>query len=154
MSELKEFRTLQQIIDLYKAMYHDAAETPKISLEIIGIYLSQEEIPIYDVIDLLSGIAQTRANNQDRIIRRFRSEGILTYDYYFNNYSHPVATILSMCTRKLIASMELTDHDYELLKTIAETNNIKNPFYAELLDKMHKHGIYFKNEGKLGGADE
>ena len=146
---MDEYRTLRQILDLYKAMYHDDAETPKISLEIIGIYLSQEEIPLNDVIELLSGIAETRAVRQDRIIRRFRSEGILPYDHYFSNYSRPASTILSVCTRKLIASMELSDRDYESLKGIAENNDLKNPFYVELLDKMHKHGIYFKNEGKL-----
>ena len=74
-------------------------------------------------------------------------------DYYFSNYSHPAATILSICTRKIIAGIELTDHDYELLKTIADMNNIRNPFYVELLDKMHKHGIYFKNEAKPGEED-
>ena len=151
---MDEYRTLQQILDLYKAMYHEEAESIKISLEIIGIYLSQEEIPLNDVIELLSGIAETRAMRQDRIIRRFRSEGILPYDYYFSNYSHPAATILSVCTRKLIASMELTDHDYESLKNIAENNNLRNPFYVELLDKMHKHGIYFKNEEKPGEINE
>ena len=151
---MDEYRTLQQILDLYKAMYHEEAESVKISLEIIGIYLSQEEIPLNDVIERLSGIAETRAVRQDRIIRRFRSEGILPYDYYFSNYSHPAATILSVCTRKLIASMELTDCDYELLKTVAEMNDIKNPFYVELLDKMHKHVIYYKNEEKPGEINE
>ena len=151
---MDEYRTLQQILDLYKAMYHEEAESVKISLEIIGIYLSQEEIPLNDVIQRLSGIAETRAVRQDRIIRRFRSEGILPYDYYFSNYSHPAATILSVCTRKLIASMELTDCDYELLKTVAEMNDIKNPFYVELLDKMHKHVIYYKNEEKPGEINE
>ena len=151
---MDEYRTLQQILDLYKAMYHDAAETPKMSLEVIGIYLSQEEIPLNDVIERLSGIAETRAVRQDRIIRRFRSEGILPYDYYFSNYPHPAATILSVCTRKIVASMKLTDRDYESLKSIAENNNLKNPFYVELLDKMHKHGIYFKNEEKSGEINE
>lgn len=145
---MNEFRTLQQIIDLYRAMYHDDVDTPKLSLEVIGIYLSQEEIPLNDVIERLSGIAETRAMRQDRIIRRFRSEGILTYDHYFANYAHNVATILSQCTRKLIASMKLTDHDYDTLKTIADVCELKNPFYLELLNKMHEHGIYFKNEAK------
>lgn len=145
---MDEYRTLRQILDLYKAMYHDAAETPKISLEIIGIYLSQEEIPLNDVIELLSGIAETRAMRQDRIIRRFRSEGILSYDYYYSNYPTEVAEYLCICTRKLIASMELNEDNYAYLKVIAENNDLKNPFYKELLDKMHKHGIYFKNEEK------
>ena len=150
---MSEFRTLKQLSDLYKAMYRDAVETPKISLEIIGIYLSQEEVPLKDVIDLLSGVVQTRAANQDRIIRRFRSEGLLTYDYYFANYAHNIAIILSQCTRKIIASMELTDHDYDTLKTIADICELKNPFYLELLNKMHEHGIYFKNEEKPGETD-
>lgn len=146
---MDDYRTLQQILDLYKAMYHEEAESIKISLEIIGIYLSQEEIPLNDVIELLSGIAETRAMRQDRIIRRFRSEGILPYDYYYANYPTEIAGYLSMCTRKLIASMELSEDNYAYLKVIAENNDIKHPFYVELLNKMHKHGIYFKNEGKL-----
>lgn len=145
---MDEYRTLRQILNLYKAMYHDDAETPKISLEIIGIYLSQEEIPLNDVIELLSGIAETRAMRQDRIIQRFRSEGILPYDHYYDNYPTEVAEYLCTCTRKLIASMELNEDNYAYLKVIAENNNLKNPFYKELLDKMHKHGIYFKNEEK------
>ena len=64
---MDDYRTLQQILDLYKAMYHEEAESIKISLEIIGIYLSQEEIPLNDVIELLSRIAETRAMRQDRI---------------------------------------------------------------------------------------
>lgn len=151
---MDEYRTLRQISDLYKAMYHDDAETSKISLEIIGIYLSQEEIPLNDVIELLSGIAETRAMRQDRIIRRFRSEGILPYDYYYANYPTEVAGYLSMCTRKLVASMELSEDNYAYLKVIAENNDIKNPFYVELLDKMHKRGIYFKNEEKPGEMNE
>ena len=146
--KMDEFRTLQQIIDLYKAMYHDNIDTPKLSLEIIGIYLSQEEIPLENVIDRLSGIAETRAMRQDRIIRRFRSEGILPYDYYYANYPTEVAKYLCTCTRKLVASMELNKDDYAYLKVIAENNDLKNPFYKELLDKMHKHGIYFRNEEK------
>lgn len=82
---------------------------------------------------------------QDRIIQRFRSEGILPYDYYAN-YPTEVAEYLCTCTRKLVASMELNKDNYAYLKVIAENNDLRDPFYKELLDKMHEHGIYFKNE--------
>jgi len=146
---MDDYRTLQQILTLCNKLYPDNPDSISVNLEAIGMYLGQEEVPLNILINLLSGLAETRAMRQDRIINRFRSEGILPYDYYHANYPIEVAEYLCTCTRKLVASMELNEDNYAYLKVIAENNDLKNPFYVELLDKMHKHGIYFKNEGKL-----
>lgn len=145
---MDDYRTLQQILTLCNKLYPDKPDSISVNLEAIGMYLGQEEVPLNILINLLSGIAETRAMRQDRIINRFRSEGILPYDYYHANYPIEVAEYLCTCTRKLVASMELSEDNYAYLKVIAENNDLKNPFYVELLDKMHNHGIYFKNEEK------
>ena len=124
-----------------------------LNLEIISLYLSQDEVPVDKMIETYTRIMGARIADKDRVIRRFRSEGIIPYQYYYKNYTDDVAAVLETCTRKIIANMELTKRDYNKLKHIADEHNVRNPFYVELLEKMHKHGIYFKNEERPKGEN-
>lgn len=144
---MDKYRTLQQILGICKAIYGNE-ESIRLNLEVINLYLTQDEVPLDEVISSFTGIISSRIRDKDRVIRRFRSEGIIPYQYYYKNYTDDVAAVLETCTRKIIAEMELTEKDYDKLRHIADEHSVRNPFYVELLDKMHKNGIYFKNEEK------
>ena len=64
------------------------------------------------------------------------------------NYPNGIAAILELCTRKIIASMELSEDNFKDLKEIASRYKVNSPFYTELLEVMHEHGIFFINEEK------
>lgn len=143
---MNEYLSLSKILDGYKIMGYNI-DSIDVAKMVIATYLQQDEVPLKELIDLISVITMDRANKQESIIRRFRSEGILSYSYG-SNYPKNIADILEVCTRKIIAGMELSENDYNKLKTIAERYEVHNPFYVELLENMHKNGIYFTNEEK------
>ena len=149
---MDNYRTLQQILGICKAIYGNE-ESTRLNLEAISLYLSQDDVSLDKMIETFSGIMSARAANKDKIIRRFRSEGILPYEFYYANYPKNIAIILETCTRKIIAGMELTDNDYSKLKNIASGYDVQSPFYVELLEKIHKNGIYFKNEERPKGEN-
>ena len=44
--------------------------------------------------------------------------------------------------------MELSEDNFKDLREIASKYELNSPFYTELLDVMHEHGIFFTNEEK------
>ena len=142
---MNRFKSLHTILAIYKAMSSNE-DSIDMDLKIIESYISQDEVPLDKVIETFTRIMATRAANKDKVINRFRSEGVMPYNYYYKNYPEDVATVLEALTRKIIASMDLTDNDYSRLQEIASKHKLKSPFYVELLEKCHERGIFFVNE--------
>lgn len=144
---MSQYKSLKECIKIYENLGFnpDSYET---SINAIITFARQDEVLLSEIIKLNNKLIKDRADLQDKIIRRFRAEGIYPYDYYRLNYPNGIAAILELCTRKIIASMELSEDNFKDLKEIASNYELNSPFYTELLDIMHERGIFFINEEK------
>jgi len=144
---MNKYKSLKECIKIYEGLGFDP-NSYETSINAIITFARQDDVLLSEVIKLNNELIKDRADRQDKIICRFRAEGILPYEYYRMNYPKDVATRLEYCTRKIIASMELSEDDLNNLREIASKYELKSPFYAELLAIMHEHSIYFTNEEK------
>ena len=144
---MNKHKSLKECIKIYENLGFnpDSYET---SINAIITFARQDDVLLSEIIELNNKLIKDRADKQDKIIRRFRAEGIYPYDYYRMNYPKDVAGTLEYYTRKIIASMELSEVNLDNLREIASKYELKSPFYVELLEVMHEHGIFFINEEK------
>lgn len=114
-------------------------------IKLIKMYLSQPEI-ITEAPELLTSIMQAQLNKYIELRRQQLSWGTMSFDYYYDIYPKPIASMLTHLTLKVIAQDEFSDVDINWLNDVVPTLKLGYAFFNPLLQKINFMGLRFKEQ--------
>ena len=114
-------------------------------IEIIKLYLQQTGMSI-KAFELMVNICKDQIIDLENFKEKQLMWNTMSYSYYYDLYPKEIAYKLDSLTRCCICEVPLSKTNIKWAKETLPNYDLQAAFFQPLLEELHSHNIYFKNE--------